>query len=345
LSWELSRKYVCLILMLQEKADVSRLRELVTILLDEVHSPHSLRPEVSEVGSILRAACNFEMHEQIDEGESMTGDGLAVSPTMAARCLDEYMRTILYLRGLMAAIREREKTGLGRSVRVRYAGCGPLGTLAVPLMSVLKEASVEFVFLDIHEESIESARSLVQRLGLEGFVSEFVVEDAMNYEMNRDKLPDVIVMETMTAILEREMQVPMTRWLLSQCPDATLVPKEIRIDLILTDSTREFDLDNSGRERKRMEPLEVFVLNKESQEKWKNLEGRLPGGEIVVPQFEEKMEAMLFTTIKTFGDHQLRDYDCGLTSPRYWAEPLVAGERWSFSYQLKGVPQLIWEKM
>ena len=331
--------------MTQENTHDPRLKELVTALLDENNSPYSLHPKVLEIGSILRAACTFEIHAQIDKGESMTANGLAVSPTMAARCLDEYMRTILYMRGLMAAIREQEQTNLGHPVRVLYAGCGPLGTLAIPLMSVLEEASVEFVFLDIHEESIKSVQPLVQNLGLQNFVSEFIIEDAMHYEMNREKLPDVIVMETMTAILEREMQVPMTRWLLSQAPHATLVPEEIRIDLILTDPAYEFDLDNSGRKQKRMKPLEVFVLNKKQREKWQDLEGNLPGDKVIVPQFEQGMEAMLFTTITVFGDHQLRDYDCGLTSPRYWPESLVSGEHWSFSYQLEGVPQLIWKKM
>jgi len=256
------------------------------------------------------------------------------------------MRTIVFIRGLRAAIREKREALVNRPVRVLYAGCGPFGTLAVPLVAVLEEEEAQFTLLDIHEESIASVRTLVEELGVAGSISEFVVSDAMKYEVNRSEKPDVIVMETMQAILDKEMQLPMTRWLLSQAPEATLVPREVKIDLVIVDPEREFDLNGEGLEVKRQMVGEVFSLSKESAEEWKVLEeGVLPGDGVVVPEFAEGEQGMLFTTVQVYGDHILQDRQSSLTCPRYWPESLVEGERWQFAYQVEGVPKLIWERV
>lgn len=324
-----------------------QLNKLTQEILNSEICPTHLRPEVIEISKLFQELCSdiFRKKDRIDEGESSTLDGLAVSPTMAAACVDEYMRTTLYLRGLFAAIRDQGAKISNRPVRILYAGCGPFGTLAVPLMSILEEGEAQFTFLDIHQESIESARTLVSALKFDNFVHEYLTGDAMLYEVNCSEPPDIIVMETMQAVLNKEMQVPMTRWLMAQAPDAILVPQEIKIELTLVDLSREFDFEEQGITKKRSERLEVFSITKEKVIEWLGLQHSLPGSKITIPAFEPQMQGMLFTNIQVYGKHKLKDYHCGLTSPQYWSVPVVEGQEWQFNYHLTDSPRLTWEQL
>ena len=325
----------------------AQLNRLTQKLLSSEECPSTLRPEVIKISEIFQELCSdtFTKKERLDEGESFTAHGLAVSPTLAAACVDDYMRTIFYLRGLFAAIHDQSSKISNRPVRILYAGCGPFATLAVPLMSVLEAREAQFTFLDIHRESIESARTLVDALEFNNFVHEYLTGDAMFYEVSCSEPPDIIVMETMQAALGKEMQVPMTRWLMGQAPDAILVPQEIQIELTLLDPGREFDIEQQGITRKRTKPLEVFSINKEKVIEWQKLHHTLPGSKITIPAAAPQMQGMLFTNIQVYGEHKLKDYHCGLTSPILWPEPIVEGQEWQFNYRLEKSPYLAWEKL
>ena len=70
--------------------------------------------------------------EDISGGETLTSNGLALSPTMAAMCANDFVRTIQFIRGTHAAIADIRERFPDRPARVLYAGCGPYATLAVP---------------------------------------------------------------------------------------------------------------------------------------------------------------------------------------------------------------------
>ena len=114
---------------------VARLRELTRLLLDGQASAEALRPEVLELAAILASAQTSVSgrREGIANGETRTTEGLALSPSMALMCADDYLRTIRFIRGTYAAIADLGKQIPGRPVRVLYVGCGPLATLAAPL--------------------------------------------------------------------------------------------------------------------------------------------------------------------------------------------------------------------
>lgn len=331
---------------------VGKLQGLVSIILDEGNPVSGLRPEILELLALLAAKSGMgaARREDLVTGEVRTNQGLAVSPTMAAMCVEDYARTVVFLRGVYQAIKVAEAKTPSLPVRVLYVGCGPYGTLAVPLMALLSSQCCQFVFLDISQEALSSAQALVTRLGCEDSVVDFVEGDALCYEVSRSWLPDVVVSETMQACLRAESQVAIFRHFFSQVPEAIFVPEEVRVELKLVDTGREFSLVASPLDRDRLEVGTAFVLNRDSLSRWEPGElSVLPGETLTVPSGEVgNRQALLFTRIRTFGELVLSDYDSGLTCPRTLTLAggrIEAGAVLQFRYLLGEDPELHCEVM
>lgn len=327
------------------------LRSVSSSILDSQLPAHSLRREVVELTKILADSGTFRnaCQENISDGETRTADGLALSPTLAAMCADDFVRTIEFMRGTHVAIEDIRKQYPDRPARVLYVGCGPYATLAVPLMAIFSPQEAVFTLLDIHPESIESARCIVATLGLADCVAHYETMDAGLYPVDPDRPPDVILMETMRACLTSEPQVALTRHLLPQAPHAILIPEEVRVDLVLVDPSREFVLDGLERnagdiQRDHIPVAAVFVLNRETVDSWKGIGGnRLPGLAARFPDpIQQRYKPMLFTNIRVYQNHVLKDYDSGLTCPRHFSSdaPIRAGDTIYFHYELGRQPRL-----
>jgi len=287
--------------------------------------------------------------EDIPHCETRTASGLALSPATAMTCIDDYVRTIRFIRGTHAAIVDVRKRIGGRPVRILYAGCGPYATLAAPLMTIFSSGEATFTILDVHPDSIASAKSIVETLDLADSVASFETVDAGSYEVGADWQPDIILMEIMNACLESEPQVAVTRHLLLQAPQAILVPEEIRIDLTLANPSCEFDPDSLEQDgetiaRDRIPVASVFAVNRETVHSWgDHCSDRLPASTVQMPAFRDhRYEPMLFTAIRIYENHVLKDYESGLTVPRplsiYGAfEP---GDTIRFHYELGSHPRL-----
>jgi len=327
------------------------LRRIAQLLLDSSRPAHSLRPEVLELTNLLADAQTVPIVPpgDIAGGESRTAHGLALSPTMAAMCADDFVRTIEFMRGTQAAMVDLRKRFPERAVRVLYAGCGPQATLVMPLMAVSSSTEATFTLLDMHSESIASAKSIVTSLGLSASVAGYETVDATSYHICPDQPPDIILVETMQACLEAEPQVAITRHLLSQSPNAILVPEEVRIDLTLVNPSREFNL--VGREpnqnripRDRIPVAPVFLLNRETVKAWEsNRSDQLPAAAVRMPDpLEPQYQPMLFTSIRVYRNHILEDYDSGLTCPRHPSieGAIKPGDTIQFHYELGNSPRL-----
>lgn len=317
---------------------MEELRRVTSVILDSGRPARSLAREVDEMTKIFAEARTRQesRREEISGRETRTENGLALSPTLAAMCAEDFVRTVEFLRGTRAAIRDARARFPDRPVRVLYAGCGPYATLAVPLMTVFSPSEATFTLLDVHSESIESVRTIVKKLGLADSVAKSKAVDAGTYEMGADQPPDVLLLEIMQACLESEPQVAVTRHLLRQAPQAILVPEEVRIDLELMDYEDHEDRIPVG---------SIFAVNRQTVASWSDMEGlRLPASRVRLPKpVEQRYEPMLLTTIRVYKDHVLQGDDSDyLTSPRYLSieDPLSPGDTVQFHYELGARPGL-----
>jgi len=330
------------------------IRRLAGTLLADGAPASALDPEVQKLSQLLQSVAPIKITDEIQtDGESRTARGLALSPTMAARCADDIARTVVFSRGVHQAILEKRRTTPERSVRVLYAGCGPYALLVLCSMAVLSPDDLEVTLLDIHEPSSESARLVIEALGFEAFVSEYVVSDACDYAIPANRIPDIILSETMNAALEKEPQVSIARHLMAQAPGALLLPEAVTIYALLVNPAKEYGfIEYEGDETGPHEPDRIhlgtaFELSAEAIASWPKDERRsLPAATVKVPaRVETKYSPALHTTVRVFGDHVLSLRDSGLTLPKPIATDgaLRGGERLHFHYRLGPHPALVCE--
>lgn len=343
--------------MFTDVASIKELKRLTDEALNFSGPRGILAAIVDEIVGILETVSGFRagQEQSLTDGETLCDHGLAISPAQAACCAGEYQRTAFFLRGAHSAIMQALETKTGGVVRVLYAGSGPYAALAVPLMTVFPPEKVKFTILDLHNESIQSVRTIVSQLGLERSVELLVVADACNYTIPPSVLPDILLCETMSTALEKEPQVGITRHLLAQAPDAIMVPESVRIDAFLVDTSHEPDIiipeteDPSGkRQPSRIFMGTVFELSKAATRSWPPTEtDSLPAQSIRIPVIPEpSYRPFLFTTIITHGEHVLLTHDCNLTGIREIMEidALAAGgDSYQFTYLLGQNPRLVAE--
>lgn len=330
--------------MSQPRKDIVKEMRRITSYLIETKEPiWSLRPEVMELKALFEKiqTSTFANLHDIASGETYTENGLAVSPTMAILCVNEYVRTIQFLRGVHQAV--SDLLTIKEQIRVLYAGCGPFATLAIPLMTLFPAEQLTFTLIDMHEASIDSARSIVESLGLTDSVSSYEIGDAGSYSIDPKNRPDIIQMEIMQVCLEKEPQVAVTRHLITQAPEAILIPEEIHIDLRLVNSSREFSTNDENLQRERIPLGDIFRLSRETVQQWdESMLHQLPAESVEIPETwsPSTHEPRLFTTIKTYGEHILEDYSTSLTCPKPLKIPVNPGDRIQFHYELSNWPKL-----
>lgn len=329
--------------------------------------------------SVLLNACHdlykfFGDITGVDEDSKYAGDqkdifldsGKALAPIDAARCVNDIARTSNYLRGLQQGITEVIKR-FEQPVNVLYAGCGPYATLVVPLMTCFSPSSVKFTLMDINQRSLDTAKLLIKKLGLEDYVEDYLLCDAVTYEHPENSPIHLVVTETMQRAFDKEPQVALTLNLARQLAQGGLfIPERIVIDACLTHLGSELALYPEGseipeenlkkpsRNRRRLHLESLLNLTAESAVKLvtkvkQDSNGRpvFPPVKVNVPEdIDDSFDAiMLLTHISVFGSHQLNDYDSGLTMPLILHElgRPQSGSRIEFSYILGEMPGFEWQ--
>lgn len=323
-------------------ADAQALLRIASALVDPARPRETLIGEAVALRELLeqRAGLGFDSAADLGAGQTALDSGLALSPLKAALCARECFRTIVFIKGLHAAIGAAAVSG--RAVRVLYAGCGPFATLVLPLMALLPPARVVYTLLDIHQQALEQARALIDGLGLSERVDAYVHADATRYRIGA-AAPDLIVSETMNAALRDEPQVAIMRHLAAQAPQALLVPARVTVRACLLHLAKEFAPPLAGPgatlvepQRDRIDLGEVFALDADGIRAWNGTgDDSLPAGAVRIPApLAPRYRAMLLTHIQVHGPHVLNDFDSSLNLPQpFPGKPLLRGGeclRWRY---------------
>lgn len=335
-------------------ADKDELEDITREILEPDRELIDLIPQANALTKFFESITQFSIDptRDIGAGGSRLDSGLAISPTLAAMCVREQFRTLAFIRGLAGAIEDTLRPD--RPVRVLYAGCGPYALLAVPLMTVFSPRQVRFTLLDIHQECVDDAVSLIQSLGVASHINGAVCADATLYEIPAEEKPDIIVSETMAVCLHNEPQVSIARHLLTQAPEAKLVPQSVSVGLCMLDWSKEHILvptDHVGEipapKRDRIHLGRIFELNAAGIHGWGDIDGdRLPAGLVRIPDsLDSRYRPYLMTRIAIYGKNRLQDYDSSLTIPQPLPgrPTLTGGEALQFYYRLGANPELGYE--
>jgi hypothetical protein len=262
------------------------MRSAVDVLLDPGAAKEAIDCAAEQLYDSLASAAALPTSEAI-----ALPCGMAIAPADAARCTKDGLRTAMFLRGVLAAIQEAKLRFPGECIEVVYAGTGPYAPLAVPLMPRFAPGEARFTLLDIHQSTVESLRAVIDYFGIAPLVRAVIRADATAHQHPAPF--HVLICETMQRALTVEPQVAITRHLAPQLHEqGIVVPQRIGVDLFVgkrVGCAVELTLDTARDAQYWSQPR---VL-------------RIPA----------HGPASLRTTITTFGPHELREYDSGLTHP------------------------------
>jgi hypothetical protein len=251
--------------------------------------------------------------------------GIALSSSGAADCVDDYLRTIYFIKGIYKALTILTADFPERRINILYAGCGPYATLILPLLPLFSKERINAILLDINAASIASVGQLLKVTGLDEYALQLIETDAITYIKPKDFTIDLAISETMHYALTREPQVAIVKNIVKQLPaHGILIPEEIRIDLAYTFFDYEPSLKNAINEVKgynEMQPYvhhvfvdRLFTISKElssisHDSKFESNFYNLP------ENFTEIPDVCIFTEIKVFDDIELKTAESYITNP------------------------------
>ncbi|MEP1470056.1 MAG: hypothetical protein ABJK25_03720 [Halieaceae bacterium] len=341
--------------------------DIAETILDQQSSPEELRLALDSFVSLCVDAGDIAPDASFSAwaGDSLLEGGVAINPGAAAHCVSDYRRSVVFMRGVYAALVELRSRFKDSTLQVLYAGCGPYATLILPLLGKFLPGDIKVYLLDAHQASLDNVKLLLTHFGFNDHSVEVVEADACNYR--HPSKPHLILAETMQKALEQEPQFAVTANLAPQlCDDGIYMPQRIEVSLCLADLKPGQEINGllaEGIDGKtapdiRKNPLATVatLCPKTAFGQMQRAQAQADGPElylepvvVTIPEGSDidGLEAALFTRITVFGDHLLEDYECQLTLPSrcYDLLPLIAGASYRVTYQLGGYPKFSFEKL
>lgn len=181
-----------------------------------------------------------------------TASGMALSLNHAAECLIDYNRTVQFLRGMVAAIHQKQKQHPNETINIFYAGCGPYAPFITLVAPLFTKEEVRFSLLEINRDSLDLAKKLIATLELDEYVENYYQADAVTFKVPNPEKVHILFSETLDALLYRESYVPILMNMIPQFPKETIIiPENVLLKL-------SFLVESDDKEIKEIEEGEIF---------------------------------------------------------------------------------------
>lgn len=289
-----------------EHVSDSEYKNAVLALLNSEPDAGLMAPYISVLVEYLATTTGISAHFDMNEWNDATTDqGVAISPVQAAKCLQETLRSQKFMQGVHSAIKDKAAQS-DETIQVLYAGTGPYATLLLPLLSVLEYTQVKATLIDIHPENVAAVKALITHFGVEDNIIDIVCADATQWQASENRSFDIIISETMTALLKREPQVFIFAHLSQYLkPSGVLIPEEVSLKSWLVDDINPDVLLG-----------EFFKLDLEhALDIYKGDRSAFSGSQLIPEGFETGYRFKLTTDIKVYGTHYLTENECSLNIP------------------------------
>jgi predicted RNA methylase len=210
------------------------IKELITKLLDVTIESGEAEEIINRIHNFFEEITSVSGYEfDVKRMAAVpTASGMALSLNHAAQCLLDYKRTVLFLRGIVTAINDKQKLNPGKIVEIFYAGCGPYAPFISLVAPLFSSKEVQFTLLEINKDSLDLAKKVINALELSDYIKAYHLADAVLFQLPDPEDYDILFSETLDALLYRESYVPILRNMLPQFSDEiTLIPENVRLDL------------------------------------------------------------------------------------------------------------------
>lgn len=253
---------------------------MTEILKEELDQP-TLFKKLEAFKLFLLEVTGLDLNNLDDRKDIQFENGIALSTTFAALCINDIMRTRQFMRGIYQAIKDKLYQNT-KPVHLFYAGTGPFATLILPILTRFSPKEIQLTLLDVNQKTLEYLNLVIEELSIGDYIDQIICADASIYQFDQNQKIDVLVSETMQYGLVKEQQVPIMINLVTQLSkEAIVIPNNIQLDLAhrnlssnlllegknhlmykrlkkLLDFTPEFihALNGNGKEQKRFELCE-----------------------------------------------------------------------------------------
>lgn len=307
----------------------------VSHLLNESANAGLMTPFINDLknylGNITSISTDLDMNDWNDEN---TSQGVAISPVQAAKCTEETLRTQIFMQGVKLAIEERLKATTD-DIHILYAGTGPYGTLLIPYLSVTKNPRIKVTLIDIHPENISAIKKLINHFSINQNITSIVCDDATRWQAPESQQFDLIISETMTALLKREPQVFIFAHLCQYLSDTgTLIPQKVSLRAWLTPFTSLIPL--KGKRNADILLKEFYCLDIDEAKRLNAADNSSFKGRMQIPNgVETNYRLKLTTDIQVYKHCKLTENQCSLNIPLTFLPhnaELRGGEYINFEY-------------
>lgn len=209
---------------------LTKLKAISAVFLSDAESFSQLQAGCLEYKSQLLELSGLDLDDFSGKADIFLENGKALGTTWAAMCIDDFIRTQRFVKGLFEAVQSLKSAGR-KPIHILYAGCGPFASLALPIMLHFSNADVQFTLLEINPLSFEKVKKVIAVLGLESYIKRLELVDATKYRIPQTDAIDILLSETMQRALSEEQQVPILLNLLSQIEnEVLLIPENISLE-------------------------------------------------------------------------------------------------------------------
>ncbi len=324
----------------------NELNKLVEIFLNKDSSHGELFDASRNLGSLFAKFSNISTSDSHvysqDSSHTNLSSGVALSPLDAAICINEYMRTTKYMRGVYDALNDLLDRFKDEKVHLLYAGTGPYATLVSPLLHLFDSKRLEVTFLDIHQNSLDSVKNILAGFGKSDFAKDYICTDATTYKC--DTKVHMMVTETMRLAFEGEPQVNITLNLLPQLsPDGVFIPESVNIHL--ESALKKLAVEEKAIKNINKSDFIADIIKLDTKKQW-NKENLILNPSVEIKQeIKEGYELFLCTQIKVYKDHILNENECSLNLPYkvQLTEKLSKGDILEFSYEFENRPEILYK--
>ena len=294
---------------------LNRYRNAVAHLLHDIDDTGLMTPFINDLKDYLShvTAISPEL-DMNDWHNNNTPQGVAISPVQAAKCTEEVLRTQIFMKGVKHAIEERLKTTT-HDIHILYAGTGPYGTLLIPYLSITSNPRIKVTFIDIHPDNVIAIKKLINHFSITQNMTDIVCADATLWHAPDSQKFDIIISETMTALLKREPQVFIFAHLCQYlATSGTLIPQDISLRAWLTPSQPLIPVKDGDKTDILLK--EFYSLNIEEAKRLSAGDRSSFKGSIMLPaDLKPNYILKLTTDIQVYKHHKLTENQSSLNIP------------------------------